>query len=335
MQEYVTIKQARAMLQASRAGMPSAQTVAGYEAKTRRIVDRAGQSAGIDELIAQAKQTQSAATWFSRRAALMHSFRAAVDRLLAEQDTMQRAIKAAQSLGRPPDLVAWQKTVRKIGRMTEWHERLRNEPGPEIEQRRPRHSKRKDLRGLPADWRERMVARLPNYRLAVLVQAVTGCRPDELVNGVQLEIQSGYLVATIKGSKVTAKTGQPWRRLLWQVDSESPLVRHLVAAVQAGASMAKIENAKAYSGAVRAAGAREWPRRKTTVTPYCFRHAAASDMKASGIDKALISQALGHCSDITKQYYGSWHQARGGSVSPNLVEAARAVQLAKKPSFSK
>jgi integrase len=212
---------------------------------------------------------------------------------------------------------------------------LRNEPGPEIEQRRPRHSKRKDLRGLPADWRERMVARLPNYRLAVLVQAVTGCRPDELVNGVQLEIQSGYLVATIKGSKVTAKTGQPWRRLLWQVDSESPLVRHLVAAVQAGASMAKIENAKAYSGAVRAAGAREWPRRKTTVTPYCFRHAAASDMKVSGIDKALISQALGHCSDVTKQYYGSYHQARGGAVTPDSIEAARAVQVAKKPSFSK
>lgn len=329
MQEYETIKSARAMLQASRASAPSQQTVAGYEAKTRRIVNRAGQGAGIEELIAQAKQTRSASTWFSRRAALMHSFRAAVDHLLAEQDTMQRAIKAAQSLGRSPDIVTWQKTVRKIGRMTEWHERLRNEPGPEIEQRRPRHSKRKDLRGLPADWRERMVARLPNYRLAVLVQAVTGCRPDELVNGVQLEIQNGYLVATIKGSKVTAKTGQPWRRLLWQVDSKSPLVRQLVAAVQAGPSMAKVENAKAYSGAVRAAGVRQWPQRKTTVTPYCFRHAAASDMKASGIDKALISQALGHCSDVTKQYYGSYHQARGEAITPALIEAARTVQVAK------
>lgn len=335
MQEYVTIKQARAMLQASGTGMPSTQTIAGYEAKTRRIINRAGQGAGIDELIAQAKHTQSAATWFSRRAALMHSFRSAVDRLLAEQDTMQRAIKATQSLGHSPDLAAWQKTVKKIGRMTEWHELLRNEPGPDIEQRRPRHSKRKDLRGLPADWRERMVARLPNYRLAVLVQAVTGCRPDELVNGVQLEIQSGYLVATIKGSKVTAKTGQPWRRLLWRVDSESPLVRNLVVEVQAGASMAKIKSAKAYSGAVRAAGAREWPERKTTVTPYCFRHAAASDMKASGIGKALISQALGHCSDVTKQYYGSHHQARGGAITPDLVEAARAVQVVEKPSFSK
>ena len=95
MQEYVTIKQARAMLQASRAGTPSERTVAGYEAKTRRIIHRAGQGAGIYDLIAHAKQTQSAATWFSRRAALMHSFRATVDQLLAQQDTMQRAIKAA------------------------------------------------------------------------------------------------------------------------------------------------------------------------------------------------------------------------------------------------
>jgi len=58
-------------------------------------------------------------------------------------------------------------------------------------------------------------------------------------------------------------------------------------------------------------------------------------MKASGIDKALISQALGHCSDVTKQYYGSYHQAQGGAVTPDLVEAARAVQVAEKPSFSK
>jgi hypothetical protein len=58
-------------------------------------------------------------------------------------------------------------------------------------------------------------------------------------------------------------------------------------------------------------------------------------MKASGMDKGAISQALGHCSDVTKQYYGSWHQARGTSVAPQLVEAARAVHMAKKLNFPK
>lgn len=258
MQEYETIKSARAMLQASRASSLSKRTVDDYEAKVLLMIERAGKGAGIDELIAQAKQTRSASTWFSRRAALMYSFRSDIERLLKEQDTLQRSNKVHQMLGRSPDLLPWQKIVQEIGELTAWHERLRAEPGPAVGQRRPRHSKRQDLRGLPADWRERMVARLPNHRLAVLAQAVTGCRPDELVNGVQLETQSSYLVATIKGSKVTPKTGQPWRRLRWQVDSESPLVRQLVAVVQAGAIVVKIENAKAYSGAVRAASLSEF-----------------------------------------------------------------------------
>ncbi|GAC1416495.1 MAG: hypothetical protein NVSMB6_18860 [Burkholderiaceae bacterium] len=332
MQEYETIKSARAMLAASRASTPpSERTVAGYVTKARLIVLRAGKGAGIEQLMAQAKNTRSASTWFSRRAALMHSFRRAVDQLLAEQDTMQRAIKAAQLLGRSPDLAAWQNTVKDIGKMTAWHERLREEPGPAVEERKPRHSKRGDLRGLPHDWREILVARMPKYKLAALTNAVTGCRPDELLSGVQLEIRDGHLLATIKGSKCTTTTGQPWRRLFWPVDSESPLVRALVAEVHAGASLAQIADTKAYSGAMRAAGYRAWPRRKKTkktVTPYCMRHALAADMKASGIGAAEISAGLGHCSDVTKQYYGSASQGGGtGSVAPAKVEASREVRI--------
>lgn len=323
------------MMAASRASTPSERTVAGYVAKAQLIVDRAGQGAGIDELIAQAKQTRSASTWFSRRAALKHSFRALLDKLLAEQDIMQRAIKAAQSIGRDPDLVAWQKAVKRIGDMTAWHERLRAEPGPPIEERRRRHSKRGDLRGLPDDWRERIVARMPNYQLAALTSAVTGCRPEELKKGVQLTLEGGMLVATIQGAKVTAKAGQEWRRLSWPGDSNSLLVRMLISEVQAGASVAQIKDAKAYSGAMRAAAKREWPKRKTTVTPYCMRHAMAADMKASGLDAAEISAALGHCSDVTKKYYGSWSQGRAGGVAPQSVEAARAVRIAKSPAFRK
>jgi hypothetical protein len=53
----------------------------------------------------------------------------------------------------------------------------------------------------------------------------------------------------------------------------------------------KIEDAKAFSGAVRAPGEREWAWCNKTITPYCFRHAAASGMRSSGLDHAAISQA--------------------------------------------
>jgi hypothetical protein len=160
---------------------------------------------------------------------------------------MQRAIKAAQSVGTIQSPEGWQTAVRKMGRLVEWHKRLQDEPGPLVEERRPRHSKRQDLRGLPDDWRERLVARMPNYRLAALTNAVTGCRPDELVKGVQLAINGRMLVATIQGAKVTGENWQHGAAIL-AADSATPLVRMLVAEVRAGVSLAQIVDAKAYSG---------------------------------------------------------------------------------------
>lgn len=328
MQEYETIKCARAILETSQASAPSERTVAGYTAKVKLIIRRAGPGADIEKLINEAKQTRSVSTWFSRRAALMNSFRMVVRRLLVEQEMMQRGLEEPQTADGSPSVKEWQEVVRKIGIFSQWHKRLQDEPAPPVEDRRQRHSKRRDLRGLPDDWRERIVTRMPNYRLAALTNAVAGCRPDELTKGIRIAIEGGMLVVTIQGAKVTKKTGQPWRWLCWPTDSDSPLVRALVEEVQGGASVAQITDAKAYSGAMRAAGMREWPRRKTTITPYCMRHAFAADMKAAGSDVAEISGALGHCSDVAKQYYGSASQGgRARAVTPLNVKATRNVRM--------
>jgi integrase len=173
------------------------------------------------------------------------------------------------------------------------------------------------------------VKRSHKYRHAVLVSAVTGCRPDELGKGIRLSIIGDQLIAEITGSKVTEKSGQPWRRLAWSIDSSSPLVAMLVDEVRNGLTLARIEDARIYSGAVRAAGEREWPARKKKISPYCFRHAAASDLKASGMDDSAISQALGHCADVARSYYGQRQQGRKeGGVAPNRVAAARLVRQA-------
>jgi integrase len=328
MEKSESIKQAYIMLQMASTGAPlSARTVAGYIRIVSRILRRAGPNADIDDLIALSKQTKSACTWFSRRAALMYVFRQYVIKWLAEQDRMHQANEAAQAAGASPSWESWQKAVKRIAQITAWHTRLRDEPGIPIENRRPRYSKRRDLRGLPDDWQERIVARMPDYRLAALTNAVTGCRPDELVTGVELAIEDDMLVVTIKGSKVTARTGQPWRRLSWRLDSEWPLVRSLILAVQAGAFLVKIKCAKAYSSAMRTAGRREWPGRKATVTPYCFRHAFASNMKALGMEALDIAAALGHCSDIAKKFYGSANQGRSKTAVPVKLEAARKVKV--------
>lgn len=258
MHEYETIRRGRTMLQASRGVAPSDRTIAGYKATTKRLAQLARAMGGeeLDGLIACAKRTMSASTWFSRRAALLYSFRLGAEKLMAEQDRAQRALKAVHAPAGSPQWDTWTALIAKMDAYLSAIERLQKEPGPPIGERRPRHSKRKDMRGLPEDWRERIISRLPSYRHAALVEAVTGCRPAELVAGVKLSIEGGSLVAVIEGAKVTEKSGQPWRRLSWPVDSDSPLVRMLVDEVRNGLEISRIGDAKTYSGAVRAAGAR-------------------------------------------------------------------------------
>jgi len=143
------------------------------------------------------------------------------------------------------------------------------------------------MAGLPPDWRERVIDRMPTYRLAALTAAVTGCRPAELISGVQLSIVGGMLVALVRGAKVDEARGkgQEWRRLEWALDHPSALVQHLVAeVVEAGGSLrVTIANASNFSKSMSNAAAREWSKRKTTVTPYCFRHQVAGKRPPSTV----------------------------------------------------
>ena len=330
MDEYETIKAARALLQGVKT-IASEKTRANYIEKAHRLKRQAESMEGMgdfmDRLIACAKKTNKATTWFSRRAALAYSFRKLIEHMLSEQDKVQRALKAAQVSADDVAWHGWKDIVAKIGRMIERHERIQNEPAPALETRAPRHSKRKDMHGLPADWREQIVSRMSKYRIAVLIQAVTGCRPAELQRGVALSIQDGVLVAEIMGVKVKGNAGQPWRRLSWPVDSDVNLVAMLVSEVRKGLTVGTIQDEKAYAGAVRAAGMRAWPKRKKSLSPYCFRHQAAADMKASGVQDGDISAALGHCSDVAKSYYGNWRMGSARGVAPKGVAAARPVRV--------
>jgi integrase len=242
-------------------------------------------------------------TWYTRRAALTHFARESVARLLSEQDQMQRALRSVSS--GDPQWDGWRARVKQLKSWSKMLSSIQAAEGPPVEQREPKHSKRSDIKGLPAGWRSELIRRLPKYRRVALTQAVTGCRPDELVTGVRLAIDGGELVAVVEGSKVGETSGQPWRRLFWPADSQNELVKDLIAEVQAagGSCIVTVEDGRRYSGAVRAAGKRAWPS-KPDLSAYSFRHAAASDMKASGLPSEEISAALGHRSDVTKSMYG-------------------------------
>lgn len=205
------------------------------------------------------------------------------------------------------------------------------------EQRTPPHSKKKDLCGLPSDWRERILARMIKYRLHFLTAAVTGCRPSEFCDGgVELLIENGQLIAQVYGKKVKSATptrasqGQPWRMLSWDLP-QTGLVAILTGAVrEAGGSLtialADEREAKNFSGAIRDAAKREWPNRKKSITAYCLRHLFSADVKSSGAASSEVAMAMGHSSDRTSQHYGSAQQRGKSSVAPNSVEAAAPVR---------
>ena len=337
-EQFEVIKRARDLLAPLTTRARNRATTEDYAAKIKRLTARRGPGESYAAIVSEALKTTKKATWQANRAALLYVFSGGLRKFLEDQDKLQRANKATAAAGGTPDEGAWLKVIGQIGKMSNGLKILLEAKLP-IDGRENRHTKRQDMRGLPEDWRERIIARMPKYRVQVLVTAVTGCRPTELVNGVELWIdeQTGELVAWIKGAKSTEKTGQEWRRMRWPADSDSGLVRSLAELVGKHPAGAKVRiataNAKAFSGAMTRAGKREWPKRKSTVTPYCMRHQAAADMKASGsMSSGDISAALGHLSDVTKSTYGHANMGRkSGGVAPDRVEAARPVQT-KTPS---
>jgi integrase len=311
--EYDIIKRARELL----ATLP----------KSMQRLFKAGQS--HQTLLTVAMNTTKVATWFSRKAAIKHASRDLVERLLHQQDQAQRVLRSIPA--DDPRWTEWRKTVRSLGQWSTLLQTVHDAPAIPKEGRKNRHSKRQDMKGLPDDWRERIIARMPNYASAALVAAVTGCRPEELLSGVHITVEDGFLVAHIIGAKNTEKTGQPWRRLFWRLDSESVLVKALIKIVgerQVNDGLkVQIKSTKAFSGAMAAASKREWPGRKSSLTAYCFRHQAAADMKSAGrLSDSDISAALGHISDVTKSTYGHPGMGRSGGVAPDRVKAARPVR---------
>ena len=334
-EQYDTIKRARALLAATPKSTARKSTVDDYRGKIKRLANRMEVTRTFDAVINEALKTRKKSSWQAYRAALLFTARNGLETYLAEQDTLQRGMKAAEALGQQTDWSPWLSMITKVEDSRRALQTVLDASLP-IEGRLDRHSKRQDMKGLPSDWREQIVARMPTYSMAALTAAVTGCRPAELVSGVKLSIADGMLTAYILGAKVDVEKGkgQEWRKLSWSVDHPSGLVQEILRQVRftSGERIVQIANASNFSKSMSNAGKRLWPKRKATITPYCMRHQVAADMKADGgLSSTEISAALGHVSDVTKSTYGHANMGRGGGVAPTKVSAARTVKM-KTPS---
>ncbi len=316
---FGVIKAARQRLKALPESRGSTATIKDYEIEFNRLV---GESAARDhkDLWASACKTDSKRTYYRRRAALKHVLRRQLQETLARQDQFQRAGDAA----------AWYEEVGYLEGLIELANVIEDAKGQcPIAAPKPRHSKRQDLRGLPADWRERMLKGMSasKYRVPYLVAALSGCRPEELQNGVAVRLIDEKIELTVVGAKVKGTQGQPMRTVTYAREGH-PLVDELAKFLRERAvasATISVESKVAFTSAIRRLGRKLWPGRKSEITPYCLRHQAAADWKAY-LDGDQVSAALGHAVDATASNYGQAQMSRGGGLRPEHVLAERAIK---------
>ncbi|WP_244126548.1 hypothetical protein [Burkholderia gladioli] len=81
-----------------------------------------------------------------------------------------------------------------------------------------------------------------------------------------------------------------------------------------------------------ALGRATFPKMRTRVSPYCFRHQHASDLKSDpDVSLEEAAKAMGHLSDYSIGKYGhAVHGKKGGRVKALAVETSRPVKHSPK-----
>ena len=214
-------------------------------------------------------------------------------------------------------------------------------------------AKKTALRSLPASWRMDMFSHAsrpeyiqarPQLLPALAVLWLTGCRPAELQKGVHVLWRNNVLLIDVPGVKLEdaggRERGQPSRRYAFQTgpDFEAAYpaltVLRLLAAQnvsnEIGRALVMHDGDYLYNSVV-SLGKSVFPKMRTRVSPYCFRHQTASDLKRDpDVSLDTAAKFMGHLSDYSIGRYG--HAVHGGkSGRPKaIVETSRPVKHSQK-----
>lgn len=166
-------------------------------------------------------------------------------------------------------------------------------------------SLRETLEQLPHGWQAKIVARAQAseiYADAVAILALSGCRPDELVQGISVRLDAEPAVIRIRGAKLGEHAGQSWREF------EVPTTRlpaHMLLCLRQDRDVAyvKVESTDALRQALYRYSRELWPA-GILVSPYHFRHSMAETLRENGWAAHEIAGVLGERSAETVSLYG-------------------------------
>lgn len=325
----------QAMLPADEFASLSSKTREDYRQLGRTLLQRARYAeGGVAEVMTA---TQRPTTFYKRVAALRYCLYADLVRHLKSLHSAlsARPVDRLQVMAIRAQLQQQRTVLREF--QVAWQR------GPAGE-RRKRASKRQALRGLPADWREQLYQRAAKgkYADAILVAALTGCRPEELRHGVLISWADnppsgmGEIGFEIDGAKVKAHQGQPQRLIIYRADDPHPLLEALRARLAGRRELLVcIDSPVNFTVEIRRLARSLWPKHKHAITAYCLRHQWAADLKRHAAADS-VSQGLGHASAKTRRHYGQANQASSRhALLPIVIEAERPVKptAAKVPCY--
>jgi integrase len=303
------------------------RTVAQYRAGFARMTARG---------LTPEKIANTQRSFYFYRAAFVQHFAALIRDELRTTDKAQKGDdekRFAEGVGRLGELTRELERYRPDPNSTHLDKGVISKWAVEVEKRAKSgfkalsHSKRSRLRGLPANWREKMFAVSENskYRDALAALGVIGARPAEFENGVLVQINDkGNLTFTIKGVKTHGgKYGQETRVL--EIEPKAFDAQYLANRVRETGEFVIQAKAGALSDRVREFSKVVFPKLESGVSAYVYRHQFSADLKASGLSDVDVSTALGHSIDETKRFYGA---AQSGRHNPNVksVKGSRRVR---------
>jgi len=191
------------------------------------------------------------------------------------------------------------------------------------------HSKK--YQRLPKNWNERYFKHVSSknskYTKAIAFMAISGCRPAELENDVSLRLRDdGSIKLCIESIKThDDQYGQKMRE--FTVKSDSIEHHYLVDLMKKNDNQVwmQIESAKKLGEQMRKYSKKVFPRLKSYISPYTYRHQFARKAKAALAEKVGVAVALGHSNDKSQRYYANASKNAGGMVVSDL-EGTRDVK---------
>lgn len=320
--EFNTIKTARALVKTREASKASEKTIAEYlknmESRLHRDPDTA-----FAWTTANKKRTA-----YKLKAAAMSYIATELAQLLSTQDKIQKS-------GGTED--TWKAIIHKINVLLDTAEEYNifdsNKPsdGPgKFNQNKKGNnsvknhkkggavSKRKGLHKLPFDWREQ-IAKAMDYPILLDVVAVCGARPSEL-QYLQIhhseDTGEAEMMFLIQGTKTSeGRYGQEERRVTVNGYSSPAALRLRSKGIELLDNVSK-DDLKRFSEKLRRVSSKLFHGSGYTVSLYSFRHAFAEAMKSSGLPLNIIACALGHCVTETQKKYGHVAKFGKGQMCP-------------------